>query len=247
MAHPTVKSRVLEFLAEYGERGYAVLKAAVEASVSGGGRGVRLGDFSYREVVSRLRAWGIEYNPSMLLRIVERDYGIIETSYRSSSQHWWRFIDLDAVIEALEEYERGVNALEEQAGEADGEEGEVDADEVLVRLQIASLNPYQLLEKLEKLLVKPKLTTADYALLRSLAFSDLPAVVEVLRRAEQLGYEGEEVKVLRSIVRLAGRLASKLLRLGRTSREAARSLLALARSSAARCEGGGFEAPGEIP
>jgi hypothetical protein len=242
LARHTVKSRVLEFLAEYGERGYAVLRAAVEASLSKDGRSVRLGDFSYREVVSRLRAWGIEYNPSMLLRIVERDYGIIETSYKSSSQHWWKFIDIDAVIEALEEYERGVDATAEQQGDEAAGEGEgeaVDAEEALLKLQIASLNPYGLLERLEKLLLKPKLTSTDYSILRSIAFSELPAVVEVLRRAEEIGYEGEEVKALREVVQLAAKLASKLLRMGRAGREAARSLAALARSSSTwRAEGG---------
>ena len=98
-----VRERLLEFLANYGERGLAVVRAAVEAALAGrGSPGVRLGDFSYREVVARLRSWGLDYNPSMLLRILERDYGVIETTYRSSNQHWWRFLDLNAVLSHAE-------------------------------------------------------------------------------------------------------------------------------------------------
>ncbi len=247
MAHPpasTVRDRVLEFLAEYGEKGYAVLRAAAESALSAGQRSVRLGDFSYREVVARLRAWGIEYNPSMLLRVLERDYGVIETSYRSSSQHWWRFIDLDATLEALELYEKGVNPTEEGEGDTGLDE---DPEVALLRLQIASLNPYSLLEKLEKLNAKPRLTPADYAVLRSIAFNDLPAAVELVRRAEELGYEGEEVQALRRLLNVAARLASKLLRAGRAGRQAARSLMLLASTSGRGRSGGNFEASGEVP
>jgi len=176
--------------------------------------------------VARLRAWGIEYNPSMLLRSLERDYGVIETSYKSSSQHWWRFIDIDAVAEALEMYEKGYNT----ALEAEEDVGPEDPELTLLLFQIASLNPHGVLEKLQKLASKPRLTSADYAVLRSLAFNELPAIVEVLRRAEEIGYEGEEVSTLREVLRLASELAARLLRSGRLSRAAARSLIALAQS-----------------
>jgi hypothetical protein len=244
LARYTVKSRVLEFLAEYSERGYAVLKAAVEASLSAANRGVRLGDFSFREIVSRLKAWGIEYNPSMLLRIMERDYGIIETSYKSASQHWWKFIDLDAVMEALEEYEKGVSISESPSMEYENEQ--VNVEEALLKLQIASLNPYELARRLEKFLLKPRLTSADYGILRSIAFNELPAVIDVLQRAEEMGYEGEEIEVLQYVIRLAEKLASKLLRTGKAGSEAAKSLIALARRRSASSSTE-FNSSSEIP
>jgi hypothetical protein len=221
-----VRERVLEFLAQYGERGYAVLRAAVDAALSSrGGRGVRLGDFSHREVVARLRAWGIEYNPSMLLRILERDYGIVETSYRSGNQHWWRFLDLDSVVEALEEYDHGTSAGVEEGDEEAIEDPEVE----LLRLQVASLDPGSLLEELRRLSAKPRLGRAELARLRGLAFNELEAVVKLIRRAEELGYEGPEIDMLKEILVLASRLSQRLLASARTRSEAARSVERLAR------------------
>ncbi|ABM80865.1 hypothetical protein [Hyperthermus butylicus] len=238
---PGVRERVLEFLAEYGERGYAVLRAAVDAAVgSRGRRGIRLGDFSYREVVARLRAWGIEYNPSMLLRVLERDYGIVETSYRSSNQHWWRFIDLDAVIEALEAYEQGVNVSEDTELEEAGDE--VEPEVALLQLQIASISPDQLAEKLEALASKPRLTQSDLAFLRGIAFNELELAVKLLRKAEELGYEGPEVETLHRLVRAAARLARKMLTVSRLSVEARRTLALLARTA-----GGKLGSTSEVP
>ncbi len=218
-----VRERVLEFLAQYGERGYAVLRAALEAYASAGGRGVRLGDFSYREVVARLKAWGIEYNPSMLLRILERDYGVVETSYRSGNQHWYRFIDAEAVAEALEEYDRGASGLEE------AEEGPLDPEVEVLRLQIASLGVGDLVEELRRLSAKPSLGRAERLRLRRLAFEDMELVARLLRRAEELGYRGPEVELLVEALRLARRLSARLLGVERASVSAARGVERLAR------------------
>lgn len=230
MAAPSagIRERVLEFLAQYGERGYAVLRAAVDAAVAARGRGVRLGDFSHREVVARLKAWGIEYNPSMLLRILERDYGVVETSYRSGNQHWWKFLDIDAVVEALDEYDRGAGAVEEE--EAEIEDPEVE----LLRLQVASLDPEGLLSELRRLSAKPRLSRSELVRLRGLAFNEMEAVVRLLRRAEELGYEGPEVDLLRDILRLGSRLARKLLAAGRASVEARGMVEKLARVGSGR-------------
>jgi hypothetical protein len=204
-----VRERVLEFLANYGERGLAVLKAATEAAVAGRrSRGVRLGDFNYREVVARLRSWGLSYNPSMLLRILERDYGIIETSYRSSTQHWWNFIDVEAVLNAIEEYEKGVSPT-------GSEDSDLDPEAELVRAQIAALGVDELIDTLRKLALKPSLTRYDRALFRRLAFNELEAAVKLLHRAEQLGLE--EAELLREALSLASKIARKLLREQKTA------------------------------
>ncbi len=219
-----VRERVLEFLAQYGERGYAVLRAALEAYASAGSRGIRLGDFSYREVVARLKAWGIEYNPSMLLRILERDYGVVETSYRSGNQHWYRFIDAEAVAEALEEYDRGASGLEEGA-----EEEPLDPEVEVLRLQIASLGVGDLVEELRRLSAKPSLGRAERLRLRRLAFEEMELVARLLRRAEELGYNGPEVELLMEALRLARRLSARLLGVERASVSAARGVERLAR------------------
>ena len=219
-----VRERVLDFLARYGERGYAVLRAILETYYSGqGSRGVRLGDFSYRDVVNRLRAWGLEYNPSMLLRVLEREYGVVETSYSSRNQHWWRISSPEEVAAALEEYEAGVNA--EESGGDEVEDPEVE----LLRLQIASLDPDGILERLEKLSVRPRLSRQELLVLRSLAFNELELVVKLLRRAEELGYEGPEVGLLREILAKASRLARKVLAGARLSSEARKTLIEMTR------------------
>ncbi len=202
----TVRDRVLEFLAQYGERGLAVLKAAVEAALASRGPGVRLGDFSYRDVVAKLRSWGLSYNPSMLLRILERDYGVIETSYRSSNQHWWRFVSLEEVVEALEAYEKGVDATE-----AEELEDDVDPEVELLRLQIASLDLPRLKTQLYALLAKKKLTRHDLQQLRRLAFGELSQLTDLLRKAMEYEELEEEVRMMKEILSLASKLARKLL------------------------------------
>ena len=101
-----VKARVLDFLEKYGDKGFIVLKTAIEISLSNTNNR-RFGDFSYQSLVFRLNSMGIGYNPSNILRILEREYGVIEKTYSSSRQKWYRFIDLDAVREALYEYSYG--------------------------------------------------------------------------------------------------------------------------------------------
>ncbi len=239
-----VRERVLEFLARYGEKGYYVLKAAVEASLEGGSsrRGVRLGDFSYREVVAKLKSYGLEYNPANLLSRLEREYAVIETSYRSGGQHWWRFIDLDAVIAALDEYERGStptptpaplgrvedspmpvgmredDVVDAAAGIEAG--GLVDDPMVeVVRAQIAALAPQELLKTLRMLAAKPRLNSYDRRLFAKIAFEELEMVARVLEKARAYPDAfAEEIRMLENILRLASIVARKLMAGGGAAR-----------------------------
>lgn len=230
MAPTSVKERVLEFLAEYDERGYAVLRAAIAAyTYSKGKPGVRLGDFSFREVVQRLKAWGLDYNPSMLLRILERDYGVLETSYKSSSQHWFKFADVEAVVEALEEYEKGSRVDTEGDGGQEGEELSGDPEALLLKVQAASLDLAGVEEKLRRLVLKPRLTSSDIALFRSIAFNELEKMVLLLKKAESIGYEGEEVEAIKRILQLSLRLAEKIARSSRLEATAREAVMELAR------------------
>lgn len=226
-----VRDRVLEFLAKYGERGLLVLRAAIAAAIARRGEvGVKLGDFSYRDVVVRLRVQGISYNPSMLLRILERDYGVIETCYRSGNQHWWKFVDFDSVVEAVEAYEKGDNILE-SSGEGEDAGLESDPRVELVRIQIAALRPRRLLKTLRILAAKKRLTSRDVRVFEDLAFNVLPKVVRVLEEARE--YEGElveEIVLLEKVLGLAVRVARKMLVEEKIEAEAVEALEAIAKS-----------------
>lgn len=212
----TVRHRVLEFLASYGEKGYNVLRAAVEATLNSPEAGVRLGDFSYREVVRALRSRGVEYNPSMLLRILERDYGVIETSYHSGNQHWWRFVDLAAVVDALEDYERGEQPeIGGDLGEEDegGEEEPVLEDPriTVLQAQFAALGIDEVYEKLEKLALKPRLSKQDRLVFSKIAFEYLDLIASLYEKMSE--YEDvfrEELEVLAKTLRLASQVARKM-------------------------------------
>jgi len=67
-----------EFIAKYGERGYYMIKAVLDASLAGGK--AKLGDFDLKGVKERLKSMGLDYNPVPLLYALERTYGVIRTS-----------------------------------------------------------------------------------------------------------------------------------------------------------------------
>ncbi|HIC98350.1 MAG TPA: hypothetical protein EYP08_01460 [Pyrodictiaceae archaeon] len=227
-----VRDRVLEFLAKYEERGLLVLKAAIAAAIARKREGgVKLGDFSYRDIVVRLRAQGISYNPSMLLRILERDYGVIETSYRSGNQHWWKFVDFDSVVEAVEAYEKGDDAI--GALKEDDEEIGLESDPrvELVRVQVAALRPRKLLKTLRVLAAKKRLTSRDVKVFQDLAFNVLPKLVHVLEKAREYEEElVEEIALLEKVLRLAVKIARKMLVEEKMESEAVEALEAIAKS-----------------
>jgi len=227
-----VRDRVLEFLARYEERGLLVLKAAIAAAIAKRREGgARLGDFSYRDVVARLRAQGINYNPSMLLRILERDYGVIETSYRSGNQHWWKFVDFDAVVEAVEAYEKGGD-VGDSVGES-GEEVSLESDPriELIRIQVAALRPRKLLKTLKVLAAKKRFTSRDVKFFEDLAFNVLPKLVQVLEEAREYEEElAEEIALLEKVLGLAVKIARKMLVEEKVEAEAVEALEAIARN-----------------
>jgi len=227
-----VRDRVLEFLAKYEERGLLVLKAAIAAAIARKREGgVKLGDFSYRDIVVRLRAQGINYNPSMLLRILERDYGVIETSYRSGNQHWWKFVDFDSVVEAVEAYEKGDDAI--GALKEDDEEIGLESDPrvELVRVQVAALRPRKLLKTLRVLAAKKRLTSRDVKVFQDLAFNVLPKLVHVLEEAREYEEElVEEIALLEKVLKLAVKIARKMLVEEKMESEAVEALEAIAKS-----------------
>ncbi len=171
------ESIIAEFLLKYGERGKAVIKAALEVSQEYRDSGRwDLGHFDFKGLVRKLEELGIHYNPSRLLRIMERDYGIIETSYRSGSQRWFTFSDMEAIKKVLKSLENSTNFL-------------IDDPEVFaLELQVKALRVDNIYEKVRDMSSKPKLTSADKEFLKKTVFEDLPLIAKVLK--ETYRYDG---------------------------------------------------------
>jgi hypothetical protein len=191
-----VKDRVLEFLRNYGDRGYLVLKIALEIALDPS-IDHRLGDFSYKYLIFKLRRLGINYNPANLLRIMEKDYGLIERSYNSSSQKWWSFVDLEAIRKALLEYS-GMEEVE-------------DPRLRLLLIKYRSLEPSKILNMLRRLSMKTSLNPVDKRVFKDLVFNEMDKIVKILE--EMMGYEDvfdKEIKVLQEILGLAEHISAKI-------------------------------------
>ncbi|MEM4904145.1 MAG: hypothetical protein QXL28_04160, partial [Desulfurococcaceae archaeon] len=103
MQQLNVADRVRLFLEKFGERGLVVLKAAYEVAQDPN-IDHRFGDFSFKHLVLKLSSAGFVYNPANVLRLLEKEYGVVEKSYSSSSQTWWKFVDMEATRSVLNEY-----------------------------------------------------------------------------------------------------------------------------------------------
>lgn len=191
-------ARLKAFLEDYGDKGRKVLEAALRRAeeLSSSGENT-MGDFDYKGLKAHLERMGERMNPSPILNIMEKKYGLIETSYRSSKQHWWRFYDYIAVEKELKQEE--------------GEEE--DESKKIIIAMYASLEPKKMMEQMKKIMMKTRLDYADKMLFRKIAFEDLPKVEEVLKKMIERESEfEEEIRVLREIVRLAGEISIKLIR-----------------------------------
>jgi len=160
-----------EFIAKYGDRGYLVIRAIIEeADRQWGGPG--LGDFSFKGVRNRIKSYGVEYNPAPLLSKLEKEYRVIETTYKSSTQHWWRIIDRSVLVSILKGYDYGVETVED------------DNRARLLRIQFYALEPDRILEALRRISRLRKLSDYDRRRLRRIVFEDLPFIVRFLEEAE---------------------------------------------------------------
>lgn len=165
-------SSVIDALSRYGGRAYYVLKAAIEVTEENRKLGLsRLGDFDYRSLIAKLRSWGIDYNPSNLLKVLEKEYGIIRTVYRSSNQRWWIFNDLTSVRLAL----------------AEGNEDVGNPEEELLAIQMAAVDVDRIISDLTSILGKERPGSADERRVKEIIFNELPQVVEVYNRASRYG------------------------------------------------------------
>ncbi len=193
-----IRERVFEVLEKYGDKAYLILKAMLEVAREYAYQGKnKHGDFDYRGIVLKLKTLGLDYNPSSLLRIIE-DYGLIETSYRSSNQHWWKIISIQEVERALREYE-GLD------------EGIDDPEVLLIKVQVQSLDLPSVKRILEKMLKKNRLTEIDKKRFRRLVFEDLELLVKVLKRAlEYEDYLEDEISLMKEVLVMASLIARKI-------------------------------------
>ncbi len=155
-----------DFIAQYGERGRMLLRAIYEEAVYPSSEG-KLGDFSFKSIKKRLSNYGLSYNPSPLLRILEKEVRLIETSYKSSNQHWWKIVDLNLLKASI------------------GAGGSINDPRIkLLRIQFYSLDPLGVLEYLEKLVKKKRVLESEKRRFKKIVFEVLPGIVDFLEESE---------------------------------------------------------------
>ncbi|ADV65056.1 hypothetical protein [Desulfurococcus mucosus] len=206
------RTAIEDFLSRYGEKALVVLRIAYNIARDPN-IDHRLGDFSYKHIVFKLYEAGVTYNPVNLLKVMEKNYGIIEKSYTSKNQTWWRFRDIDSVRDAIEAYT--------------GSRGEEDPRLKLLAIKYRSMEPLKMLNTLHKLAVKDKLSEVDKEVFRGLVFNELEKVTSILQ--EMMRYEeafSNEIRVLNEILGLAEAVARKLEKSRQGSTSSLRSLQA---------------------
>ncbi len=194
-----LRTALLECYHKYGQKFIMVLKTALAIAKENRLKGGQLpGDFDYRTLVDRLNSMDFQYNPSLLLRTLEREYNIIETSYRSSNQHWYKFRDLESIEQILNSI-IGMDSV--------NEEPEVS----MVKIQIKALQIRYWLSKLKSISIKSRLTKSDIELFRRFSFSILPKLVKILRKAEE--YEEQlytEINIIKEAISIAQIVAERI-------------------------------------
>ncbi|MEM3977970.1 MAG: hypothetical protein QXK87_02750 [Fervidicoccaceae archaeon] len=185
-----VQELIDDFLARYGEKGRAVLLAAVEAMIEIQRRS------EYKTLKEMLERLGGGVNPTNYLRALEREYGIVNQTYRSTRQQWWSFANKEAI---LSWYER-------QTGKP--------SDDPVVKVLVVKyrvLKPEEKLSRLEALSRKPSLSLVEQKEIMDFVFNELDKVLLVLNEIKKYGdVFRNEVNVLSRIIDLAYQLSSKI-------------------------------------
>ena len=186
----SVSDRTLEFLLKFSEKGKDTLIAALECSYEN--ERTELGDFSYKAVVEKLTEKGYNFDPKMILRALEKDFGIIETTYKSANQHWWKFIDREQV-------ERVINDSKEE-----------DPNVELIKIKFYSLEPQKIEKRLELMSKKPVLTEVDKKTFRLMVFDELTKLVEIYDEASQFEETLKIAENIKRILTLASIIAKRI-------------------------------------
>ncbi|BFI75074.1 hypothetical protein [Sulfurisphaera ohwakuensis] len=190
MVTGNVSDRTLEFLLKFGEKGRIILQAALDCSYEN--NKPELGDFSYKDVVDKLSQLGYSYDPKMILRALEKDYGILETTYKSSNQHWWKFIDKEQVETILNENKEGDPKIE------------------LIKIKFYSLEPQKIERKLDLMSKKSIITEIDKKTFRLMVFDELSKLTEIYEEASQYEETLPIAERIKRILTLASIIARKI-------------------------------------
>jgi hypothetical protein len=186
----SIRDRTAEFLLKFGERGESVLRAALEYSEENENK--ELGDFSYKGVVDKLIDMGYNFDPKMLLRSLEKDFGITETTYKSSNQHWWKFLDKEQVSLAL------------------SDSGQQDPRVRLIFLKFYSLDPKELQRKLEFYSRKTVLSEMDKKNFRKLVFEEIEQLTQLYDDAIQYEETQGIAKQINKLLTLAYKVGKRI-------------------------------------
>ncbi|MBB5252880.1 hypothetical protein [Sulfurisphaera ohwakuensis] len=190
MVTGNVSDRTLEFLLKFGEKGRIILQAALDCSYEN--NKPELGDFSYKDVVDKLSQLGYSYDPKMILRALEKDYGILETTYKSSNQHWWKFIDKEQVETILNKNKEGDPKIE------------------LIKIKFYSLEPQKIERKLDLMSKKSIITEIDKKTFRLMVFDELSKLTEIYEEASQYEETLPIAERIKRILTLASIIARKI-------------------------------------
>lgn len=187
-----------DYLVSHGEKGKMVLLAAVEAMIEIQKRNeyTQLGDFDYKTLKEMLERLGGGVNPTNYLRILEREYGIVTQTYRSTRQQWWSFTNKEAVL----------SWYEKQVGKP--------VDDPAVKVLITKykvLKPEDKLSRLETLSRKKSLSIIEQKEIMDFVFNELDKVLLVLNEMTKYGdIFNNEAKVLSKIIDLAYQLSRRI-------------------------------------
>lgn len=193
-----LRENVLSFLQKYGEKGLIILKTALSIAKDPN-IDHKLGDFSFKHLVLRLNTLGFSYNPINLVRMLEKEYGIIEKTYSSSNQTWWRFKDIDSVEQAL--------------FSNDSSKTFEDPKIRLIAIKYRSLEPGEIYSTLQRLIVKPNLTPTDKTKFRALVFNEIEQLIKLVE--EMYNYEDifeNEINFIKEIFSLADKISRRIER-----------------------------------
>jgi len=202
----SVRERALVFLSEYGEKGRVLLESIIEAYHRVRERGgPLLGDFDYRTLVELLETKGGGSRPGRLLRVLEREYDLIETSYKSSRQHWWIIRDIEELRRALEEASPRSRWASAEGG------GHESARVEALRIRYRLLEPRRLLEELGLYESRGRLSRFEKEGLREVLKGKVDEVAELIDAMRGVDPEvfREELEVLGEILERASRLSSR--------------------------------------
>jgi hypothetical protein len=167
-----IEALISDFIYRYGERGRAILEAIIRASqrLDKSSATPLPGDFNYRSVVEELGMMGYSYNPSPLLRILEKEYSLVRTTLHTSGQRWYVLSNKEALEEYIEKLRSG---------------GDEDPEALVIRLQLESLRIDDITRVLKTLAGRRRWSDADYKKLYIISFKKLPKLVRIYRRIQE--------------------------------------------------------------